>query len=740
MIRKTLRRALVALLGLIAVCVLVPVVAWLVVPAYNTTIPLSTKPVDTAGSIEFPGYDWEVGSAGNRFAIRFHVGEQGIAEGGGIKVSLGHVLPTEQRIYTPFSLTVPSAVFFRINLLKEVQALPSRGSVKLAVEEPSELRSLLDLLRYVKYKRSAVGRASRDNLLRQIDNEFALRVRVVRGRLEPGDFIQVGFGLDKGLQAPKREARYRIITRLDGDGDGTFGLVPDLAHLDVFAPTTARVVLVAPSTMHPGERNRMVLRTEDDYFLPNLSRFREASVTLEPAPGLEFPLDLTLRGVEGSWEGSLLEVPLSAEAIGLYRIRGQAVVDGRAFTFTSNPIDVVPAGEPGIYFGDTHLHSVLSYDADRPPSYVYWRQRHQERHDFATLSDHDMIGAVPFAPRDGVQGRTPGEWTYMKRLSDAYNTPGEFVTLHAYEWTSYYYGHRNIYFAPDVVEPPLHPHNLPSSRAPTDERSPGDLQASLRDSEGAPEYLAIPHSPAWPTAGVHFHWGAGSSPAGGTFGDPTAWPQQRLLELYSTHGASEYYDNEYAVDRGRPEAPTDSALVRSLMNYDIRQAPADSGNFARDALGAGWRFGFIGSSDMHYLSHLDQAYKYGLAAVVADALTRQGIWDGLSARRTYATTGVRILLRFTVDGVPMGGEVALAGRTSVQLQGWVAGVSELERIEIIKFDGARYVSLLSDAPEGALDRGFGVTDDGAKPGDFYYARVRQRDGNYAWSSPVWLDE
>ena len=37
----------------------------------------------------------------------------------------------------------------------------------------------------------------------------------------------------------------------------------------------------------------------------------------------------------------------------------------------------------------------------------------------------------------------------------------------------------------------------------------------------------------------------------------------------------------------------------------------DSGNFVRDALQAGWRFGFIGSSDMHYLSHIDQAGAVG---------------------------------------------------------------------------------------------------------------------------------
>ena len=41
---------------------------------------------------------------------------------------------------------------------------------------------------------------------------------------------------------------------------------------------------------------------------------------------------------------------------------------------------------------------------------------------------------------------------------------------------------------------------------------------------------------------------------------------------------------------------------------------------------------------------------------LASENTREGIWDAFQHRRTYATTGTRILLDFSSDGHPMGTE------------------------------------------------------------------------------------
>ena len=51
-----------------------------------------------------------------------------------------------------------------------------------------------------------------------------------------------------------------------------------------------------------------------------------------------------------------------------------------------------------------------------------------------------------------------------------------------------------------------------------------------------------------------------------------------------------------------------------------------------------------------------------VAVVIAPALTREAVFDALAERRTYATTGARIVLDFSVGGVPMGGRRRAGGR------------------------------------------------------------------------------
>lgn len=703
-------------------------------PAYKEKIPLSTDGVDKAGSVRSTTTDWIIAPPSQKkpenISLIYTAGESGITTGGGLKLMLGQVLPTEQQIYTPFSLTVTSAYFFGINLLKDVEVTCSNPEVQLRVEPPRPGASFDQILQYVRYKRGE-GADTRDSLLRQIDNEYAVRILVTGGQLRAGDSISVTLGATKGLEAPKSEASWQIITRVDGDGNGTYGLLADAPSVDAWSADTTRVVLRAPSSLHVGDRSTLALHTEDSYFLPNLTRFDKASIRLKAQPGLEFPTELEWTGDRTSWEQSVAELPITATREGLYYLVGEATVDGKTFPILSNPIEVVPDDQPKIYFGDLHIHSLLSYDADRPPEYVWWRQRFQERLDFAALSDHDMIGAVPFAKRDGIAGRTPDEWEYAKKLANSKNEPGKFVSILAYEWTSYYFGHRNIFFSGEEADPPLFHHNQRSEYPPYDEERPG----ALRDRLAGHRYIAIPHSTAWPTKSKLFHWG----PEDGTekrFGTPEAWPEQRQLELYSTHGTSEYFDNEYAVDKGHPEAPTNSELVRNLLNYNIQQAAPDSGNFAQDALANGWEFGFIGSSDDHYLSHLDQAYKYGLAAVFAEDLTRQDIWDALNNRQSYAVTGERILMHFYADGAPMGSTVAADG--SLHFTGLVAGTGMLESLELVRWDGQSWGLAWSAAPRDEMRVKLDYTEANPKAGNIYYLRIRQQDGNRAWSSPVWV--
>jgi hypothetical protein len=106
----------------------------------------------------------------------------------------------------------------------------------------------------------------------------------------------------------------------------------------------------------------------------------------------------------------------------------------------------------------------------------------------------------------------------------------------------------------------------------------------------------------------------------------------------------------------------------------------ETANTARAALDAGKRFGFVASSDDH--AGFPGAYGEGLMAALATDLSRPAIVDAVRARRTYALTGDRIEVDFTVEGAPMGATIE-AGR-EVQVAFDVRGRDELDVVEVVQ--------------------------------------------------------
>ena len=150
----------------------------------------------------------------------------------------------------------------------------------------------------------------------------------------------------------------------------------------------------------------------------------------------------------------------------------------------------------------------------------------------------------------------------------------------------------------------------------------------------------------------------------------------------------------------------------------------------------------------------------------APALTREDIFDALHARRTYGTTGQRILLDFRVNDAPMGSEIALeaplpepCAGTSPECGERAAataalaprfdvtahGTDVIEAVEILRYsepDGGFRV--IHDLRPNALDFTWSGRDRGFRDDAIYYLRLRQRSqvrGRIvmAWSSPVWVN-
>ncbi len=339
-----------------------------------------------------------------------------------------------------------------------------------------------------------------------------------------------------------------------------------------------------------------------------------------------------------------------------------------------------------LMLGDLHGHSWQS-DGMGDPRENFLRARDYFRDDFHALTDHDEFIAKRISD---------GQWEEQKALVEHYHQPERFITLFAQEWTTPRttapngWGHANLYSADPAM--PLLPH--------TEER--------YRDLPGVYEVLrrhggiAIPHHIGW--TGVK--WDAL---------DPELTP---LIEVVSAHGAYEHVGNEPIPHRGEMQ-----------------------GCFLRDGLAGGRRIGVVGGSDQHGLVWHHGAgwkrdvYRAGLTGVWARELSRAGLLEALRQRRTFATSGVKLSLYFTVNGELMGGVAQSAGPAEIEVdvaippeEGKLAWLQVIRNGQIIRRVG-------SEGPRTKLS----FRDDAAPAGvSWYYARLVLASGDQAWSSAVWV--
>jgi len=370
------------------------------------------------------------------------------------------------------------------------------------------------------------------------------------------------------------------------------------------------------------------------------------------------------------------EAELSLRSYGIVRVRAEGP-DGLAAE--SNPCVVMPDAPP-LLFGDLHGHSNLSDGTGTPEDY-YRYARDVAALDVAALTDHDHWG-IPFLDE------TPDHWRRIEAAAQSFHAPGRFVTLLGYEWTSWVYGHRHVLHFADEAE----------LRSSVDERfdTPPELWAALA---GGPALTFAHHSAGEPVA---TDWSIPPDPA-----------LEPITEIVSIHGSSESFDTSFPL-RGMRE-----------------------GNTVRDALGRGYRLGFIGSGDSHDghpgLAQLATEASGGLAGIYAAEATREAVLEALRARRAYATNGPRIVLDATLDGKPMGSSLpAGAGRTLVVR---VAAPGVIEAVELVTAAGV--VAATPGAGQRSL--AFETAPPELGTGAWLYVRVRQTDGGAAWSSPFFFE-
>ncbi len=288
-----------------------------------------------------------------------------------------------------------------------------------------------------------------------------------------------------------------------------------------------------------------------------------------------------------------------------------------------------------IFWGDIHNHNSVGYAKGSLKRTFEIAKSHL---DFFAFTPHSQWHDMPQMQGDKhlkwVNGfeETKNRWNEVQKICADYNKTGEFITFPAYEWHSSYYGDYFIIFPYDYA--PLIIFNDIKS-----------LQKFARK-EGA---LLIPHHPGYRTG----HRGANFD-----FLDSEVSP---VLEIYSEHGNAERDDAPYQYIRHS----MGGCLTKNTMQY---------------ALVSGHRIGVIANTDDHL--GYPGAYGEGLAAVIAEDLSRESILNAVRKRRTYGVTGDRINLNFKLNGHFMGEEIPFSTERDMYIR--VSGWDKIERVEVIK--------------------------------------------------------
>lgn len=333
-----------------------------------------------------------------------------------------------------------------------------------------------------------------------------------------------------------------------------------------------------------------------------------------------------------------------------------------------------------LYFGDLHEHSDLSVcdrANDETPEQTYQMMRDIVRYDFGALTDHGKCFNAYF-------------WNHQGKVNRANTDPGRFQTLRAQEWSSSferrdhgyrwgYYGHRNLFFADPF---------FPRWFNPADGLTPSQLWETLVSINA--DFVSIPHQLA-DTGNVPVDWG---------FHHETHQP---VAEIFQFRGSYE---------------------CRGCPRQAERTTPG--GHFLQDAWAKGVIIGVVASPD--------HRGGIGKAAVYAPGLSSKSVLQALRQRRAYGTTGPKIFLDVRVNGHFMGELGDPPGGKPVEITVRADCPAPIRAVEICRNN----VYIFRAEVKGSRCQLTYTDDDPPEGVSSYYVRITQRDGEMAWSSPVFL--
>lgn len=533
------------------------------------------------------------------------------------------------------------------------------------------------------------------DLLPIVPEFFFLVEIMIRDRpLVAGDTIRFEIGGDSGWKVPRHTIdEFKFWAIVDSKGEWQFKPVDDKYHSFVSTPGAkalpepihtsisiqpgppARLDVVIPSYHRPTGPIPLQIRVFDKF--ENPVRAQRSLITLP---------DVATDGV--SKDGISID-SVGEISRGAVRLEVTEKESGLRGVSNSSLIETVSNSEQ-VYWGI--LHGMFFNQRPLDDYFEYAR-------DVAAL---DFCAGQHFS----YETVLPGVWTRTRETVSSYYKPDQFVTFLSLECDPGPCGHKIVLYR-DTDVPPLLAEQRPAVRTGSYQKRELDPDTIRCESveEVWQSLHALGHKRAMVTAHHTADW---------RFHDPTL---QRLGEIYSKWGTCEYSGNPLDL---RPAIP-----------------PRE---YVQEALGRGYQLGIIAGGDTHDSRPGNQApepfgleFPDGLTAVFAESLTREAIWEALWERRTYGTTGARILLKFEVNGTVMGGRTTPREQTMISIK--AVGTSPIRLIELIRNN--QVVHRWQELGD-FIDLEHVEINPPSDQDTYYYVRLTQEDNQMAWSSPVWL--
>jgi hypothetical protein len=422
----------------------------------------------------------------------------------------------------------------------------------------------------------------------------AIIVDVVDGYLNAGDHILIRLG-DRRAGGPGTRAQtfvedqFRFRAYVDPLGASRLVAVPGDVALRIKAGAPAKVALVGPRVLRPGEAATFRASLLD----------RWGNIVSDHGGAL----DVAIAHGDAA-EKQSLTLPAQGWATAGVDVAATATGEIRLFAAPGDREDVAPA------------EAFVSVVADAPSPRLYYADLHVHAHDtvgvnsprYNALFARDVGGVDVFGYTANDFQITDENWRDGVAAVNALNETGRFVAYPVQEWcgSSTAGGDHKVIFLSD--EPPEFPFNA---------RGEHNRTLSWNEDMKTPKV------------------------------ELGRWPVEELWDAY-VHAPEKHLivphvgGRRYIPDWHHPELERLVEIASAWGHFDW---------LYRDVIARGYQLGVCANSDEHRGRPGGGApgvqvfgVRGGLTGVIADGLDRAAVGDALRARRTFATTGERTAL------------------------------------------------------------------------------------------------